>query len=400
MKVMPEDLMDLVIAADSILRQNRGDEPSHPAYWKRTWIEPWFNLLGWMMGQVLVCLPWPLRWRADQMITTAMGGRPDQAPAQLEAARRDFAALAQRLRDQTGTWPATMVFMSHPATTGALEWLRFELVREGLLLGNSVTQANGPGRLYRPAPQAFLAIDPFALDTVPTPAAGWYAGFMHRIYLVLDRQSGTQGFLQRHLMLRGSGYTRIAHRLLRRLKHDIPVVMVLPGGLPHNARLLYAAREFVQGLPVRRWPYPKRTAQKKWMEAVSQPVNGTLPIQQGELPSATRTELKSLLREWGFSDGEHARWLDAFEKEFRQSSPYRTRLFRLLVRRLVARGKPLLWISVAHRESSPYIQLASPWGAYRTSDGELRLIRGVDGRPEPLSDIAQMAMDFSREFVV
>ena len=400
-RVMPEDLMETVIAADTIRRQMRGEalSPPHPL-WKRTWIEPWFNLIGYAFGQVLALLPWPLRWRADQRITQWMGARPSATPPQFETLTRDFTTLARRLYAETGQWPATMIFTSHPTTTGPLEWIRFELFRQGLLLANAVMETTQKGRFYRSNPQCFLAIDPYALDTVPTPVAGLYSGFMHRIYLVWDRQSHTQSWLQRHLLLRGTGYFRIAQRVVSRLKQDSPIVMVLPGGLPQNARLLYAAREFVHGLPVKRWPYPKRLAQKKWMEILIQPVNGVLPCEKGVLPEATRTALRALLSEWGFSDAEQPRWVEIFAREFQGTVPYRARLFRALFRRVVAKGKPLLWAAVAHRGEAPYVQVSSPWGAYRTAPGDLRFVRGVAGRPEVLSDIVQVATDFSKEFLI
>jgi len=136
------------------------------------------------------------------------------------------------------------------------------IAREGLLLANAVIEITQPGRMYRSNPQCFLAIDPFALDTVPTSIAGLYSGLMHRIYLVWDRQSWTQGWLQRTLLLRGTAYPRIIFRLLARLKRDIPIVMVVPGGLPHMPAALCRS-EFVQDLPAKRWPGSKAGRPKK-----------------------------------------------------------------------------------------------------------------------------------------
>lgn len=398
MKVMPEDLMETVVrAALWSAKSGNATTPRHSRFTRR-WIEPWFNAAGWMLGQVLASMPWPLRWRGDQAIARALGARPSATPASFEARKRDCVALAGRLHRETGQWPALMVFTSHPPTLGSLEWLRFELVREGLLLANAMVDASPARRYLRSAPQCFLAIDPFALDTIPPAVAGLYSGFMHRIYLVWDRQSGTQSWIQRHLLLRGTGYDRIARRLLACLKRDAPIVMVLPGGLPPNARLLYTGREFILRLPVSRWPYPKRTAQKKWMEALARPVEGELPIETGELPAATRQELDALLAAWGISPAERSRWLEVFAQAFRPAVPARPRLFQFLLKRIAAKGKPFLWVGVMHRDQAPYVQVTAPWGAYKTADGDLRLIRGAEGSTEVISDIGRVAADFSREF--
>jgi hypothetical protein len=396
---MPEDLMAQVVAAD-ILRRSQAGETSVLRHTraKRIWLEPWFNLLGLGIGQLLLMLPWALRWRADQKIVAALGARPAESCPSFTPAVLQLIALTERLYRETGQWPAAMVFTSHPPTIGSLEWLRFEVARQGLRVANAFVEISQAGHLYRAAPECFVAIDPFALDTVATPIAALYAGFMRRVYLAWDRQSGMQSVFQRFGVLARTGYAQIAFRLIKRLKRGAPVVIVLPGGLPQNARMLYAAREFVSRLPVQTWPYPKRVAQKKWMDVVAKPVDGVLPIATGVLPDATRRDLGQLLNEWGISTVEHARWLDQFAKEFQQDVPYRTRLFRMLLERLVRRGKPLIWIAVAHRTQAPHVQIALPWGAYRSGQGDLRIIHGAEGPSEPLDDVAQVAMRFSQEF--
>ena len=400
MNGMPEDLMETVIQGDRSRRQLLG-QPPHPGYslWKRIWIEPWFNLIGLAVGQWMVWLPWALRWRMDQRIVTWMGARPPAESPDFRSRCREFAAAARRLHRETGVWPAVFVFVSHAPTVGELEWLRFELEREGLQLANAIVEESHTGRLYRPSPECFLAIDPFALDTISTVVAGLYAGFMHRIYLAWDRQSRTQSWLQRHALLRGSGYQRIAQRLINRVNRGIPIVMVLPGGLPQNARLLYTAREFVRALPVRRWPCAVGLAQKKWMDILIRPVNGQQPIEKGNIPEETGAALRALVGEWGFAEADQRRWLEAFAKEFRLEVPYRTRLFRVLFRRIAAKGKPLLWIAAAHRDHIPHINVSEPWGAYRDRGGGLQVIRGTAG-PEPVADIARVAEAFSKEFIV
>src|SRR5262245_5442902 len=127
MKVMPEDLMDLVVEADAFHRQSTGQPPSHRALWKRVWVEPWFNLLGHFIGAGLLLLPWPLYRRAVQGLNGLMGGRPEENTEAIESQRRDLVTVMLRLREATGRRPAVLVFTSHPDTVGPLAWIRFEL---------------------------------------------------------------------------------------------------------------------------------------------------------------------------------------------------------------------------------------------------------------------------------
>ena len=54
----------------------------------------------------------PLRWRADQRIVQSMGAKPEAAPAQLDTAVREVSSIVQRLYQDTGHWPAMLVFTS------------------------------------------------------------------------------------------------------------------------------------------------------------------------------------------------------------------------------------------------------------------------------------------------
>lgn len=397
MKVFPEDLMQSVLIADALHRQRLGEPAQQFKPQQRVWIEPWFNFLGWLMGSLVVVLPRAPYRRVVHRINAWLGGRPDFATPDLADRQAQAVAMAQRLYKETGEWPAMMVLTSHPETVGSLEWLRFELVRQGLLVADAVVDAHPKGGLYRANPECFLAIDPYALDTVAAPAAGWYAAFMHRLYLVWDRMSATQSALQRIVFLRGTSYIRIAYRLIRKLRQGHPIVMVLSGGLPQNARLLYTAREFVHRLPLRRWPISKREAQKKWMGVLVRPIEGPMPCETGSLPPATLAALTALLSEWGFIPADQTRLMTEFMAEFRLDVPYRTRLFRVLLKRVVLKGKPLLLVAARHRDQEPHIQIAAPWGIYRDAAGQLQELRGVK-ESQPLSGPVRLAIDFSKQF--
>jgi hypothetical protein len=289
-----------------------------------------------------------------------LGGHPPEANPELPDRIKQTVRLAQDLKAKTGQWPALLVLTSHPETEGPLHWLRFELLLKGLQIADALVEAQKPGAWYAPHPKCLLAIDPFALDTVSVPIGAFYGAWMHRIYLAWDRQPSTQSWIQRHLLLRDTGYDRIAWRLLRTLKTDVPVVMVLSGGLPYNARLLYAAREFVQRLSVKRWKVPKRQAQKELMEILMMPEGDVWPADQGDIPPGKRQAVLQAFTRWGLPGDQAEPALAELVEEFKLPVPHRARLFCVLQGRLVKKGKPLLVVRLDHRETPPYVHISAP----------------------------------------
>jgi hypothetical protein len=398
MRVFPEALVEVLVQADFLQRKAAGVRLSHYPRWRRVWVEPFFNLLGLLFGQGMQLLPWRLRRPLDLWFLRHLSHHAPAPNRELTDRTEQSLALAQRLKSQTDAWPAVLLFAAHPPTVGPLEWLRFEVLRQAMELADSLVEAAKPSRAYRQHPQCLLGIDPYALDTLSMPAAGFYQGWMHRIYLAWDRQSAGQSWLQSHVLLRGTGYARIADRLLRRLKGGIPVLMALGGGLPQNARLLYASREFVKRLRVRRWPYPRTAVAQKLMYLLMEREAGVWPCATGEIPEATLQRVGALLRELGLDAGQIEPALQGFREEFRQPVPYRERLWRFLLRRLVRAGQPLLWIAVAYREEAPFIRISEPWGCVWDSAKGFQWFRGATAPAQTLSDIASLAQPFSRLF--
>src|SRR5437762_1368681 len=124
-RVTPEDLMDMVVAADVYRSQSlQGDiSPILPPE-RRPRLETLFNLIGWVLGQLHKLLPWPLRWRADNGINLLLSKNRTAVPAEFNSLQNQIRVLTQRLHHETGQWPAMLALTSHPTTTGALEWLR------------------------------------------------------------------------------------------------------------------------------------------------------------------------------------------------------------------------------------------------------------------------------------
>jgi hypothetical protein len=106
------------------------------------------------------------------------------------------------------------------------------------------------------------------------------------------------------------------------------------------------------------------------------------------------------LSEWGVPMGEQPHWLDLFLQEFQLEAPYRTRLFRVLIRRLAARGIPFVWIAIAHGQEHDPLRLSTPSAVYRDSQGRLQMIQGPAGSPAEFSSAEQVSIDFAKEFIV
>lgn len=355
----PEHHIDVVIAADALRRLALGSSAARFKRWTRTWLEPWFNLLGILFGFTTLLIPPSSRRRFYLWLCPKLGGHAPEHNPELEARTLQTVKLAKDLYAKTGRWPALFVLTSHAETEGPLQWLRFELLRQGLIVANAVTDENpNPGWFTHPS--CLLAIDPFALDTLPVPVAGFYAGWMHSVYLAWDRQPSTQSFIQRQLLLRRSTYETIAWRMLERLRQGSPVLMVLSGGLPHNARLLYGAREFIQALKLPKWPVSKREAETRLMKILMTPVEGARAAEKGDIPPGTSQSILNLFGELGINGEERQAHLQNLVQLFKPAVPVRERLMRVLDARIVRKGQPLIILPVAHRDHVPHVKIGEP----------------------------------------
>ncbi|MFA5976193.1 MAG: hypothetical protein WC859_08540 [Elusimicrobiota bacterium] len=368
--------MATVIAADARRRQAMGWGQARYRPFQRVWIEPWFNVLGALAGFKSRWLPASMRQRFYFFLNRKMAGHAPEENPELPRTLSACKTLAHQLQEATGRWPAFLVLSSHPETVGPLAWLRFELLRQALVVTEAVAQGNSK------FPQCFLAIDPYALDTVSPAVGGFYAGFMKQVYLVWDRQPSTQSWIQRRVLLRGTGYDRIAWQLLRRLKRH-PILMAHGGGLPYNTRMLYTAREFIQRLKPTRWPVPKRAAEKRFFEILMEAVDGVRPAEEGELPGKTRQAIQAFFSELGYSSEQATELLDQFAREWKLPVPYRQRLFQVLVQRLAARGQPLMILTASHRDTVPHVQLSEPCAIFKDPRGQLRFAGGPGQETKP-----------------
>lgn len=386
-KPRPDHLLDLVVEADSLRRIALKQKLAGIHPWKRVWLEPWFNLVGHVVGGATLLLPPRLRRAFYLWLCPHFGGHGAEFNPQLAERQRQALDLAQKLYAETGQWPAVLLMTSHGDTSGPQQWLRFEMLRQGLEIANPLAAA-APGARWLSHPQCLLAIDPYALDTVPLPVAGIYAAWMHHVFLAWDRQPSTQSWLQRHILLRASDYRKIIWRLLRRLRHHVPLLMVFSGGLAQNARLLYGAREYVQSLKLKQWPMSKRAAEQELLRILIAPVGGLRPAETGEIPETSLKILEGYFERLGMPK---ERWVSEIEKLtaiFRLAIPHRERLWRVLFSRVVRKGQPLLVMAITHHDTAPHVTLLEPKGI---------TAENMPKTPEALQAFAQ---DFQRLFLL
>src|SRR5688572_14807702 len=100
----PEDLMNEVIRADAARRQARGRAPGHFKASQRIWIEPFFNIIGFLWGRLMFLMPWKLRKRYVQWVVRNMGGHAAEENPQLEGRITEVIQLAKGAQKTSGQW--------------------------------------------------------------------------------------------------------------------------------------------------------------------------------------------------------------------------------------------------------------------------------------------------------
>jgi hypothetical protein len=387
-KTTPEDLVDKVIEGDVLFRIKNGFGLSKFRPSQRVWIEPFFNFAGLAFGGLTRLMPLRSRMGLNLWICRKLEKRHSAENPGLAACVSETQALAEKIYRVNGIWPALVIATSHPPTVGDLEWLRFEIVRQGLIVADAVSLSSPNPRL----PQCFQAIDPFALDTLPPWLGGFYAGYAHSIFLSWDRQTSTQS-LPQSILLRRSGHDRIAWRTLNRLKNDMPVLMALSGGLPHNARMFYTAREFIRRLPIKK-SVSRLQTEWEFMDLLLRADPACRPTEEGKLSPAAEDAVRAFLVRFGIDPVGVERLLAEFSDELQYEVPYRERFLRFLKNRLLDRGKPLILVGIAHQTQVPWIRLSEPWAMQTSPQGIARI--PLNGPQQTYSTVRDWAKAFHR----
>jgi hypothetical protein len=421
-----QDLFTVVTAAyERHLAANPADLPRKTSA-QRLALELPFVLLGKAIAAAMRALPAETALAAHGKLfggLAAPKSYPFEAGAETLVRALDLAA---RLERETGKAPALIALVSHPPVLGEMAHMNFELARHALLALRAVR-----GRACRP--RAVVAIDPFALDTLPVWQEGAYAGFMGTYHLGIDRMAVGRQPVTRACLPR-TAWDRMAHRLLRLLADGGEASMVLAGGVPSTTRTLYAAREWVaearrksllrerprealRGLrqvPMfeafeSTGPHGERLRGSAWRLAEAYVMStlagvfvdcaegGLSCAELGRLHGPGRKAMNEFLSAFGVEAPAIPKLLAQLDEELARETPFRRRFFKILAAR-VARSRPVVIIPVTHRVGARMgveVREACGWSGY--AHGKIEAMMGGDGAARWTSSPEHFAVQFGRE---
>src|SRR5262249_17247499 len=109
-RATPEDLINTVIRADNLRRRARGQPSTRAAVALQTgrpsssrlFIEPFFNLLGWLWGSLMYAMPWPLRKAFVQWVNLKMSAHAPAGDPRLAERIQEMLRLAKELKSKSG----------------------------------------------------------------------------------------------------------------------------------------------------------------------------------------------------------------------------------------------------------------------------------------------------------
>jgi hypothetical protein len=355
--------------------------------WARNLVEPCFQLVGATVAMVIFCLPgsWAAAFH-DRLFLWLLGGAQ---PLPFDA-DSPYIAQARALLKEGGPKSSLLCPASHPPAHGDFTYLTVEIMRHALWVLHLVA---GPAS----KPRIIVAVDAFGLDQLQGYEQGAYGGFMSRRHLGFDRLIHGRSLLGR-IFLGPAEWPKFVWRFFATLRRGVPVGFMLGGGVPATSRVYYAAREYMGRLwrerPGKRSPaevesalkdesafasfqkqLPRRLGYLKstrrlveaWVLSTMTQGEELKEVDAGRLPAATREAVAAVARALGWPTEEAARRFKDFSEEFALTTPYRERLFHLLLQR-----------------ATPLVVLPLDWGGLDRVEMRLRapvLITGShDGR--------------------
>lgn len=373
-----DDFVSLLMHAHSLLYQQKGTPLRIKSRFARRWIEPIGNLLGIGMTSLAWLLPPARVAKLQQKLFLALSKpRPfyfDIHSPHLRAAKKLLAHVAAK----TGKTPATLCLFDHPPVDGELIKLNFELSHQAFAALHWLSHK--PSR-----PKLVVATDSLALEHWSTFAEGVYAGFMGTYHLGFDRLGTHRRGLSR-LLIGRTASRRMPFHISRILHRGLNIAMAHAGGVPSTARALYAAREYLHLLRQQRdrtispataltrlsqlstdfavFQHSKLVGSRLqnsawrmmegWIVALltglwqfGDTESGEACIHSGVLSSRAVAALTACAQALGVAPKAAEQSLLDFTAEFRRHVPQRRRLFRLLAKRVVAKGKPVLLMPLA-----------------------------------------------------
>jgi hypothetical protein len=385
---------------------------------RRALLDPIFNALGRLVGWILLAGGIRLNFFVHEMVLRAVVPAHWQALSpKSKQLPEEMLALLRRFQQTTGQNCAYLILFSHPEPGPLNMTISLALYQNCFRIGRLLHQ-NGFASGY---PHLLMAIDPFALDTMDPASGSFYAGFAHTIHFSLDRQPGKLSWAQR-VLLKKSAHTEAGFRFVNHLKPGQALAMAPAGGEPQNARILYTAREFATRLGQHEVSRDKtaflnhieergllagqelsrlRAESSSWSEreTILEALLALLSHEataSGKLDALQQRRMEDMLLAAGLQPGRARILRLAFEREFERHTPYRERLFKILLDRILARGIPLMLIPFWHRLEDESLHLGSPEILWSGPDGRkrLRLEEGARAVEEPITGIAAFAQDF------
>lgn len=349
----------------------------------RAIFEPPFNLVGLLIRAVGELLPPEAMLEAHERVFTEIA-KPFSVPYSggpvLERARDEV----RRIEKETGRRAAILCLTSHFPVTEEFLNANPEMMRH-------VFRGLAAARGAASRPRLVVAVDPFALDLVGLIQEAAYAGFMGTYHVGVDRMFSSRLSVGRALLTK-TAWARAGWRLVSALNGGGEIGMVLAGGVPRTARVLYTVREHMLRMRRGRSSHPAQVLAVLKKEADFEGVTQTLKrrqsawrvaeayvisaligrggeeeaameeLEKGKLNRKALKRLQAYGRALGLTDVQVDAGLTALKKEYARETPYRERFFRILAKRVVAKGTPVVLLSLAHRLTA---QTASPeliWG--------------------------------------
>ncbi|OGR82052.1 MAG: hypothetical protein A2901_04425 [Elusimicrobia bacterium RIFCSPLOWO2_01_FULL_54_10] len=326
--------------------------------------EFFFTGLGLIVGTALHLAPSRLANRASKAMAASKAKTAPADPKPMEPKSPDEAVL---------------IITSHPQPVPR----EAHLLGEMILLALKISNQLAPGARFR----LVQAVDDFALDTLSPSVKGLYQGIMSRAHIAMDRIPGGKPAWIGPLLGRVR-YFRIFFEILRALKRGEIVCLALPGGVIHNSRILYSMREFAQRA-YREMPQRLKAACHRRdfeLSVVRLLCKGAgSACLTGNLSPQEELALQAYLDSRGIPKGTLSELTADFREELRMLSPFRLRLFRILLGRICGRGMALrvIPISHVHPKGGPGLFCGEPWKVRQVLPGWEQDLKGFIRRSFP-----------------
>ncbi|MBI4248104.1 MAG: hypothetical protein HY611_01275 [Elusimicrobia bacterium] len=388
---------------------------------RRTAVDPLVNALGRLAGWLLLLSgSGILFWFHDALLSLINPSHLQKLVPESQARQENILPLLKQFKRLSDRDCCFLILFSHPEAGKKMRLFSLALYQHVFHIGTFLYRS-GWARSY---PRLLIAVDPFALDSLDWFTSSFYAGIARTLHISLDRQPSRLGWLQRALFLGKSAPTEAGFRFIAHLKPGHAVALAQAGGEPRNSRLLYTAREFVTALSKHEMDFdkgeflarlaeegllppktladvagqaPQWTQRRLFLEVLFPLLNRGV-LESGKISRGRKQLLTRLLLAAGISEARTAELCDGFEEEFKRNTPYRERLFNILLDRIIKPGIPLMLIPLWHDWDKETIQLENPEILWQTAPGvreRFYLDPGLEMRREPVESIARYAKNFT-----